>query len=90
MIVLETKPPSCKKVKLPLNSKTKPCLVACSVLKKEIKKLVENGELDANVVFVSKYFHEDFEKLETNLRRVIEHTLHNYDARIVLVLVTLV
>jgi hypothetical protein len=64
---------------------TKPCLVACSVLKQEIKKLIENGELDADMVFVSKYFHNDCDKLEKTLRQVLEYTLQRYDGNVVLV-----
>lgn len=48
-------------------------------------KLIENGDLDAEVVFVSKYFHDDFVKLERNLRKVIDQRLHNYKENIVLV-----
>lgn len=61
------------------------CLVACSVLKQEIKKLVQNGELDADIVFVSKYFHDNYSALEKNLRKVLEHTLQRYDGNVVLV-----
>ena len=68
-----------------LTPKTKPCLVACSVLKDEIKKLIENDELDAEMVFVSKYFHEDYAKLERNLRPVIEHALKHYPRNVILV-----
>ena len=55
--------------------KAKPCLVSCSVLKDELEKLVKQGDLDADLVFVSKYFHVDYEVLERNLRKVVEKTL---------------
>ena len=68
-----------------LTLKTKPCLVACSVFEEEIKKLIENDELDVDVVFVSKYFHEEFAKIEKNLRPVIEHALKHYPRNVILV-----
>jgi hypothetical protein len=64
---------------------TKPCLVACSVLKDEIKKLIKQGELDAEMVFVSKYFHVDYSTLEKNLRKVIEYTLQRFPGNVILV-----
>ena len=48
--------------------KAKNCLVSCSVLKEEIKQLVKQGDLDADLVFVSKYFHVDYAQVEKNLR----------------------
>ena len=68
-----------------LNRKTKPCLVACSVLKKEITKLIENDELDAEVVFISQLFHEDLNRLEKNLRLTIEQTLQHNNRNVILV-----
>ncbi len=64
---------------------TKPCLVSCSVLKREILELIQQGNLDADVVFVSKLFHVDFNQLETNLRRVLERTLPRHIGRVALV-----
>jgi hypothetical protein len=58
-----------------LKEKEKPCLVSCSVLKEEIERLVKQGDLDVEVVFVSKYFHVDYELLEKNLRKVVEKNL---------------
>lgn len=63
----------------------KPCLIACSVLKEEIQKLIKQGELDVNVVFVSKYFHVDFSLIETNLRQIIPQNLPRFPAGIILV-----
>lgn len=64
---------------------TKPCLVACSVLKDEIMKLINQGDLDAEVVFVSKFFHVDYSTLEKNLRKVIEYTLQRFPENVILV-----
>jgi hypothetical protein len=68
-----------------VNKKTKPCLVSCSVLRKEIEKLVQRGDLDAELVFVSKYFHVDYAQIEKNLRPVIEKTLQRFPGNIILV-----
>jgi hypothetical protein len=63
----------------------KVCLVSCSVLKDELEKLVELGSLKADLVFVSKYFHVDYELLEKNLRKVLEHTKKRFNGKVVLV-----
>jgi len=63
---------------------SKVCLVSCSVLKKELQKLVKEGKLDADLVFVSKNFHIDYTALETNLRKVLEHTKKRFSCKIVL------
>jgi hypothetical protein len=55
--------------------KSKPCLISCSVLKQEIEQLVRQGDLNVEVVFVSKYFHIDYSLLEKNLRQTIKRTL---------------
>jgi hypothetical protein len=68
-----------------LCDEAKPCLVSCSVLKKELEKLVEQGDLNVDLVFVSKYFHVDYELLEKNLRRVVEKSLSRSKGGIVLV-----
>jgi hypothetical protein len=64
--------------------KTKPCIISCSVLKEEIQQLVKQGDLDADLVFVSKYFHVDFSLIEKNLRRTIEKVLPRSPNKIIL------
>jgi hypothetical protein len=68
-----------------VKEKTKFCLVSCSVLKVELEQLVKQGSLDAELVFVSKYFHVDYEVLEKNLRKVLETTLKCFNGKVVLV-----
>ncbi len=68
-----------------MDEKTKFCLVSCSVLKEELEQLVKQGSLDAELVFVSKYFHVDYEAVEKNLRKVIETTLKRFNGKVVLV-----
>jgi hypothetical protein len=68
-----------------VNEKTKICLVSCSVLKEEIQQLVKQGSIDAELVFVSKFFHIDYEAVENNLRKVLEQTLKRFKGKVVLV-----
>ncbi len=68
-----------------MGEKVKVCLVSCSVLKEEIEQLIKQGSLDAELVFVSKYFHVDYEVLEKNLRKVLEQTLKRFHGKVVLV-----
>ena len=64
-----------------MNEKPKVCLVSCSVLKEEIQQLVKQGDLDAELVFVSKYFHIDYAALENNLHKVLEQTLKRFKGK---------
>jgi len=68
-----------------VTEKAKTCIVSCSVLKEELQQLVKQGSLDAELVFVSKYFHIDYEEVEKNLRRVLEYTLKRFKGKVVLV-----
>jgi hypothetical protein len=68
-----------------VKNELKVCLVSCSVLREELEHLVKQGKLDAELVFVSKYFHVDYEAVEKNLRRVLEHALKCSSRKVVLV-----
>jgi hypothetical protein len=68
-----------------LKEKSGVCLVACSVLKEEIQQLQKQGNLDVDVVFVSKFFHIDYTALENNLRKVLEQTKKRVKGKTVLV-----
>jgi hypothetical protein len=68
-----------------MTQKPSVCVVSCSVLKRELLKLKAEGKLDCELVFVSKNFHVDYGLLETNLRRVLEHTKKRFSGKIVLV-----
>ena len=68
-----------------MNEKSQVCIVSCSVLKEELEQLVQQGKLDVKLVFVSKYFHVDYEAVEKNLRKVLEHTLKCSSSKVVLV-----
>ena len=65
--------------------KNKPCIISCSVLKEEIQQLVKQGDIDADLVFVSKYFHVDFSLIEKNLRQIIKKILPRSPNGIILV-----
>jgi hypothetical protein len=72
-----------KEKKALLSKNDKICLVSCSVLKSELQKLVKEGKLDVDLVFVSKSFHVDYALVEQNLRKVLEHSLKRYPGRVV-------
>jgi hypothetical protein len=63
----------------------KVCIVSCSVLKEELQQLIKQGSLDAELVFVSKFFHIDYAVLENNLRKVLQQTLKRFKGKVVLV-----
>ncbi len=75
---------TCSSGRLQNDRKKKVCLVSCSVLNLT-SKLVKEGKLDADLVFVSKNFHVDYGLVEQNVRKVLEHTLKRYSGRVVLV-----
>ena len=68
-----------------MNEQQRVCLVSCSVLRDELEQLIKKGDLDAEVVFVSKFFHIDYSQLEKNLRKVLEQTQKRFKGKIVLV-----
>lgn len=59
--------------------------MTCSVLKEELQQLAKQGSLDAELVFVSKYFHVDYAEVEKNLRKVLEATLKRFNGKVILV-----
>ena len=66
-------------------NKQKPCLVSCSSLKAELQELVKRGDLNADLVLVSKFFHGDYPLLEQNLRKVLKLTVSRFSGRVILV-----
>jgi hypothetical protein len=68
-----------------MSQKQKICLVSCSVLKDELQQLVKQGKIDAELVYVSKYFHVDYNEVERNLRKVLEVTLKRFKGKVILV-----
>jgi Protein of unknown function (DUF1638) len=68
-----------------MTKKPQVCLVSCSVLREELEQLVKKESLNAELVFVSKFFHVDYTALEANLRRVLELTIKRFKGKVVLV-----
>jgi hypothetical protein len=69
-----------------VNKKSKEvCLVSCSVLKEEIQQLIKQKRIDAEVVYVSKFFHIDYAAVEYNLRKVLQQTITRFKGKVVLV-----
>ena len=68
-----------------MSDNPKVCLVSCSALKDELQLLVKQKKLNAELVFVSKYFHVDYNEVERNLRKVLEATLKRFKGKVVLV-----
>jgi hypothetical protein len=68
-----------------LTQKPKPKIISCNVLQAELEKLVAQGDIDADLVFVSKYFHIDFSMLEQNLRPILQENVSSRQDAIVLV-----
>jgi len=58
-----------------VTKKPKTRIISCSVLQAELEKLVEQEKMDADLTFVSKYFHVDYSLLEENLRKTIQENL---------------
>ncbi len=67
-----------------MGDKTKTCIVSCSALKDEIEALRKKASINADAIYISKFFHVNYEKIDTNLRKVLEKTLPFYD-KIILV-----
>ncbi len=65
--------------------KAKLCIVSCSVLRDEIQKLAKEGKFDADLLFVSKYFHIEYAQIEKHLRPVIERALRTHPENVILV-----
>ncbi len=65
--------------------KSKPCIISCSVLKNEIEKLIQQGDLNVELLLVSKYFHVEYSLIEKHLRPVIERAQKRYPGNVILV-----
>ena len=68
-----------------VGEKAKPLLISCGALKEEIDKLVEDGSLDAELIFLDMTLHNDYNVLERKLKLTIEESLQNFPRRIVLI-----
>ena len=50
----------------------KPCVISCGILRKEIEHLLENGDIDAEVHFLSEKLHMDYDLLERGLNGALK------------------
>lgn len=50
----------------------KKLLIACDIFQPEIEKLVEMGEIEADVIYVDKYLHFDFDALHKTLKEKLK------------------
>ncbi len=67
-------------IKTPRESKMgpneKPFVISCGILRNEIEYLLENGDIDAEVHFLSEKLHSDYNLLD----RALNHALKKYSA----------
>lgn len=49
-------------------SRRRPLLISCGILRAEIEALIARGEIDAEVVFLNKYLHVNYQKLHDALK----------------------
>ena len=50
----------------------KPSIISCGILKKEMEALVERGDIDADVTFLSERLHSSYERLDRALHAAIQ------------------
>jgi hypothetical protein len=50
----------------------KPCVISCGILRKEIEHLLEKGDIDAEVHFLSEKLHMDYNLLDRGLNGAIK------------------
>jgi len=50
----------------------KPCVISCGILRKEIEYLLEKGDIDAEVHFLSEKLHSDYHLLDRGLSRALK------------------
>ena len=49
-----------------------PCIISCGILKDELQRLQETGDIQADIHFLSENLHYDYNRLEKGLRRAME------------------
>ena len=68
-----------------MDKAAKHCLISCGILRREIEKLVEDGELNVNAHFLSEKLHYDTNKLNKALNGAIEKFSKNCPKGIIVV-----
>ncbi|MDJ0915855.1 MAG: DUF1638 domain-containing protein [Desulfobacterales bacterium] len=60
------------------NNHQKPLLISCGILQPEIEALIARQEIEADVVFLNKYLHVDYQKLYRTLKAsMLRHRQRN-------------
>lgn len=68
-----------------MNNPPSRLLICCSILAKEIRRLIETGLLKADVTFLSSKLHYDYDLLEKALKSRIEKALETEQKNIVVI-----
>ena len=68
-----------------MNDQKKPLLISCGILKNEIQKLIETGQLDADVKYLGAKLHYDYELLERALKGTFEKVLKHQARNVIAV-----
>ena len=56
-----------------MERKEKTCVISCGILRKEIEQLLEKGDIDAQVHFLSEKLHADYNHLERGLNGALKN-----------------
>ena len=67
-----------------MQSAEKPCVISCGILRKEIEQLLEKGNIDVKVHFLSETLHTDYNRLDRALNGAVnKHRKQNPEGVIV-------
>ena len=68
-----------------MQSVEKPCVISCSILRKEIEHLVKKGKIDVNVHFLSEKLHMDYNLLDRALNGAVKKHLEQSPKGVIVV-----
>jgi hypothetical protein len=55
-----------------MEHREKPCMISCGIFKREIEHLLETGDIDAKVHFLSERLHMDYSLLDRGLNKALK------------------
>lgn len=58
-----------------MQHREKPCMISCGIFKTEIEHLLETGDIDAEVHFLSERLHMDYSLLDRGLNKALKNVL---------------
>jgi hypothetical protein len=64
---------------------SKPCLICCGILREEVERIIGNGSLDVEPVFLDAGLHADFSELEEGLTKEIEEQSQGGSRKVVVI-----